>query len=118
MTRDIVERMLSHQYPHSMRHLQQLIMDAERCQQNHGKKGWFGGDKYQPALERFQNTLGRCMVALVDDSKLANLNDPIAAIEAVNTAMGMFQMAYNNWPDGFSFWRAYHAAYRLHPPQV
>lgn len=118
MTNVTIERMLMHDYPNSMRHFQQLIMDAERCAKSYGKKGWFGQDKFAPAREQFQKTLSRCMVGLLADDKLANLDDPIAAIDEIDRAMRFLRMAYDKWPDAFSFLEKFSIAYRLNPPRV
>lgn len=107
------ERMVMTLYPAATRHLQQLLIDAERCENSVGKTGFFGGNKFKPALSRFQDTLARCTAALVKDGQLQNLNDARAAIDAVSAAMERMERAYSCWPVAFEFWRKYESLYRL-----
>lgn len=120
-TNEVAERMLVQAYPAALRHLQQLLMDADACHKNIGKRGIFGGDKFKPALDRFACTLGRCMEALVEDGHLQNLDDAEAAIDAVSEAMRRMKLAYSSWPLAFDFWLKYEFSYRdsrgLLPPQ-
>ncbi len=100
-----------------------LVNSADRCCKNSNahnppmhkdsKKA-----KIEPAREQFQKTLSRCMVGLLADDKLANLDDPIAAIDEIDRAMRFLRMAYDKWPDAFSFWEKFSIAYRLNPPRV
>lgn len=95
-------------YPNSMRHLQQLIMDAEACAKAYGKKSLFGRDKFEPAFDAFMSALGKCVVALVIDGHVSDPDDAEAGVDALNEALLMCEEAYGNWPMGFRFWRDYY----------
>lgn len=62
-----LEMIVGATYPNSMRHLQQLIMDAEACAKNYGKKSLFGKDKFEPSFYKFMATIGACVHALAAD---------------------------------------------------
>lgn len=107
-----MEQMLGLIYPQSMRHLQQLIMDAEGCAKSYGKKSLFGNDKFEPAFDKFMTTVGTCVHALVADGQLLSADDAIAAMDELNSAMGLCESAYSSWPLGFAFWKDWYAQFR------
>ena len=107
-----VEMILGAMYPRSMRHLQQLIMDAEACAKTYGKKGLFGRDKFQPAFDAFMVTLGKCIAALVIDGYVNEQDDTETGVDALNAAMLKLEEAYGNWPSGFKFWRDYYSQFK------
>lgn len=104
-----VEIILGAMYPNSMRHLQQLIMDAEDCAKAYGRKSLFGRDKFESAIHEFMSTLAKCVVALVIDGHVSDPDDVESGIDALNEAMLMCEDAYGNWPIGFTFWRNYYS---------
>lgn len=112
-TNAMMERVVAQAYPHALRHLQQLMMDAERCERSFGKKGFFGGDKFKPALEEFQKTLARCFVALLLDGHVKNRESAAENIDAVSEAMRLLRLTYSSWPLAFLFWEKYAQSYRL-----
>jgi hypothetical protein len=107
-----MEQLVGLTYPRSLQHLQQLIMDAETCSKNYGKKSLFGRDKFEPAFDKFMATIGICVHALVVDGHLENPNDPAAALAELNIAMGLCEAMYSSWPLGFSFWNDWYTQFR------
>ena len=119
-TNTTMERVLAQEYPYALRHLQQLLMDAERCEQTFGKRGFFGGDKFKPSSAKFQETLARCFVALQADGHIKHHGTAEESINAMSRAISLLHVAYSSWPDAFSFWEKYEANYRLNwgiPPR-
>jgi hypothetical protein len=106
-TNRTMELMAGTFYPRSMKHLQQLIMDADACSKCVGKKTLFGKDKFAPKLFAFERTLITCAIALEEDGQLGNSRDSKQSLEAIDKAMGMLAAAYSSWPAAFEFWEAY-----------
>lgn len=106
-TNHALELVVGAMYPQSMRHLQQLLMDADACAKNHGKMSWFGRDKFQPRLLQFKRTLLTCAFSLVEDGKLDDPTNPMESIQAINHAMGLLEQTYSSWPLAFQFWRIF-----------
>lgn len=106
------ERIVAADYPSAMRHLQQLIMDSEACAKAYGKKSIFGGDKFEPAFEKFMTTLAICVNYLAVDGHVKDLGDAESGVEALNTAMNRLEWVYGNWPLGFRFWSEWYAQFR------
>lgn len=100
-------------YPKSMRHLQQLLMDADECAKNYGKKGIFGGDKFQPKFEAFQRTVLTCAFALTEDNALSDPTDVQQSIAAIDKALNMLSQAYSSWPLAFEFWDVFKSGRRF-----
>ena len=107
-----LEMILGATYPSSMRHLQQLIMDAEAAAKAYGKKSLFGRDKFEPAFDAFMSSLGKCVVSLVIDGHVNDPDDAEAGVDALNEAMLRCAEAYGNWPMGFRFWRDYYGQFK------
>ena len=99
-------------YPSTMRHLQQLIMDAEACAKAYGKKSIFGKDKFDPAFDAFMSTVGRCVAFLVREGHIDNPEDTESAMDALHIAMEKCEAAYGSWPMGFKFWRDWYRQFK------
>ena len=106
------ERLYGMMFPTAMKHVQQLIMDAEACAKNHGKKSIFGTDKFQSSFDKFNRTLAHCVVALTTDGVIINPQDSQHAIEKVDYAMRCMEDTYSNWPQSFQFWKAFYANHK------
>ena len=91
-----LEMIVGATYPSSMRHLQQLIMDAEACAKAYGKKSIFGKDKFEPAFDAFMSTVGRCVVSLVVDGHIESAEDTESGMDALHVAMAKCEEAYGN----------------------
>ena len=107
-----LEMLLGARYPRSLRHLQQLLMDAEAAAKAYGKKSLFGKDKFEPAFNTFMSSLGKCVVSLGADGHVADLDDAERGVDALNEAMLRCEEAYGNWPMAFQFWRDYYAQFK------
>ena len=94
-----IEAVVGSMYPASMRHLQQLIMDAEGCAKSYGKRTLLGKDKFEPAFDKFMDTLGACVHALAQDGYLDDPKDVEVAMAALNEAfsrcVGVQQLAFS-----------------------
>lgn len=110
-TNKMLEQVAARMYPRAMRHLQQLIMDAEKCSRTFGKKSLFGADKFEMACEKFNQTMGKCAVALVEDGHLESSEDLDLSMIEINKALGALELAYKNWPVAFDFWRNWYSHY-------
>lgn len=104
-----MEVMVGATYPASMRHIQQLIMDAEGCAKSYGKKSIFGKDKFEPAFDSFMSTLGKCVNSLVLDGHISDPKDTVSGIDAIHVAMTECEAVYSSWPMGFEFWQDWYA---------
>src|SRR5262245_22998962 len=100
-----LEAALSASYPNTMRHLRQLLMDAEDCAKTYGKTSFFGKDKFQPKKDKLAITVGECLRALVKDNHLADTKDLGAAMKALNVAVLSCEQTYSRWPLAFGFWQ-------------
>ena len=107
-----LEMIVGAMYPKSMRHLQQLIMDADSCSKAYGKKSLFGRDKFDPAFNAFMSTLGKCIVSLVSDGHIEDPDDAEAGVDVLHEAMLKCEEVYGNWPMGFKFWRDYYGQFK------
>ena len=108
-TDKIQETLVRAMYPTAMRHLQQLLMDAEKCSKSVGKKTWFGDDKFAIGMAKFNKTLADCALALAVDGMLKTPQDGLSAIKAIDFAMSLLRKAYSSWPLGFEFWDMFYA---------
>lgn len=113
-TNSTMESIVGAMYPNTMKHLQQLIMDAEGCAKNYGKKSFFGKDKFKPALEKFLETIDHCAHALIMDGIVDNVDDVEAVLIALNTAISFCKSAYGNWPLAFQFWTVWYESRPKH----
>lgn len=59
-----LEMIVGATYPNTMKHLQQLIMDADACAKNIGKKTLFVKDKFEPSFDKISATMTLCFRAL------------------------------------------------------
>ena len=91
-----------------MKHLQQLIMDADSCAKSVGQKSFFGKDKFKPAVDKFDNTLYTCVMSMVQDGQIKDPgnND---ALKQLNWAMQMLKDTYSSWPLAFQFWDTWYS---------
>lgn len=108
-----VEKIMKNRYPNTMQHLQQLIMDLEKCAKSYGKKTLFGGDKFGPASIKCIKTIQTCAFALCEDHVL---NDPEltpAAVDTIDVLLKQCEMVYTSWPLAFEFWRAIYPSWRV-----
>lgn len=113
MTTDrAMEMIVGTTYPASMRHLQQLIMDAEACAKAYGKKSFFGKDKFEPAVDKFLSTVGTCVVSLTLDGHTHDPEDAEAGIDALHFAMTQCEAVYDSWPMGFRFWNDWYRQFK------
>lgn len=110
-TNKMLEQVAVRVYKYSMKHLQQLIMDAEKCSKTFGKKSLFGTDKFAMACEKFNQTMGECAVALVEDGQLESYEDMDLSMIEINKALGALELAYGSWPVAFDFWRNWYSNY-------
>ena len=104
-----LEMIVSATYPNTMKHLQQLIMDAEACAKNYGKKTLFGKDKFESSADKFMLTIKLCVSALVADNQLENDQD---AMEALDLALSRCEVTYSSWPLAFKFWHEWYLQFR------
>lgn len=86
-------------YPHSLKHLQQLVMDSERCAKVYGK------NSFDAEMKRFFISIGACVHGLVEDGHIKDPNETLPALESLNLAMWRCELTYSNWPDAFKFWK-------------
>lgn len=107
-----LEMVVGAMYPNTMRHLQQLLMDAEACAKAYGKKSLFGKDKFEPAFDTFMSTLGKCVVSLVLDGHVQDPDDAESGVDTLHAAMLRCEEVYGNWPLGFKFWRDYYNQFK------
>ena len=107
-----MEKVVGALYPRSMRHLQQLIMDAESCAKAYGKKSIFGKDKFEPAFDSFMGTVGKCVVSLAIDGHIDNPEDAEASMDVLQSAMMKCEAVYSSWPLGFQFWRDWYKQFK------
>jgi len=107
-----LEMVLGAMYPTSMRHLQQLLMDAEKCAKSYGRTGLFGRDKFQPAFDEFISTVRRCVVSLAVDGQISDPDDTESGMEALNDAVLKLEDVYGNWTMSFQFWRVYFSQFK------
>ena len=107
-----LEMIVGATYPNSMKHLQQLIMDADACAKNYGKKTLFGKDKFEPCFNKFMSTIGICVFALVEDAVLDDPNNVQDAMEALDLALSRCEETYSSWPLAFKFWHEWYLQFR------
>jgi hypothetical protein len=107
-----LEALLGMVYPNTMRHLQQLIMDAEACSKNYGKTTLFGKDKFQPSVDKFMLTVGVCVHSLVEDQQLDDSKNVEAAMKALDKALSMSKETYSSWPLAFEFWNNWYVQFQ------
>lgn len=110
-TNKMLEQVAARIYPHAMKHLQQLIMDAENCSKAFGKKSLFGADKFEIACKKFNQTIGKCAVALHEDGYLDSFEDMDLSMIEVGKAVKSLELAYSSWPIAFDFWRNWYVNY-------
>lgn len=106
-TNKALELIATARYPHSMANLQQLILDAEACATNYGKRSFFGKDKFQAKLQQFELTLGRCLMSLAADGAVTDPQDLVVAMAELNDVMQHLEDTYSSWPLAFQFWKVY-----------
>ncbi len=106
------ERIVAGDYPSAMRHLQKLILDSEACSKSYGKKGIFGGDKFEPAFEKFMTTLATCIKALSADGHITDIDDTEDAVDRLHFAMKRLEQVYGSWPLGFQFWHSWYVQFK------
>ena len=99
-------------YPTSMRHIQQLILDSEACAKAYGKKTLFGKDKFEPAIDKFISTIGKCVISLQIDGHVNDTRNAEDGIDTLNYAMKKCEQVYSSWPMGFQFWNDWYAQFR------
>jgi hypothetical protein len=107
-----LEMIVAATYPNSMKHLQQLIMDADACAKNYGKKTFLGKDKFQPSFVKFMSTIGICVFALVEDAKLDDPEDAQEAMKALDLALSRCAETYSSWPLAFRFWQDWYLQFK------
>ncbi len=93
--------------PHTFNALQHLVMAMADLSKNRGMKSIFGKDKGLAALEKFESKLADTLLALVLDGAIDRDEDPTSARETLLNAIGMFQEAFPNWQDAYSFAQEY-----------
>jgi len=99
-------------YENSFKHLQQLIIDSDKCYKNHGKKSLLGKDKFEPSYDEFKKTIAKCIRGLIDDGYIAlPQDDEISCIKSLNKAMRQLEEVYGNFNYGFAFWNGYYEEY-------
>lgn len=99
-------------YPNTMKHLQQLIMDADACAKNYGQKTWLGKDKFQLSFDKFMSTIGICVFALVEDAKLDDPENTQEAMKALDLALSRCEETYSSWPLAFRFWQDWYLQFQ------
>jgi tetratricopeptide (TPR) repeat protein len=107
-----LEMIVGETYSNSMKHLQQLIMDADACAKNYGKKTFFGKDKFQPSFDKFMSTIGICVFALVEDDKLDDPENAPEAMKALDLALSRCEETYSSWPLAFRFWQDWYLQFQ------
>lgn len=107
-----LEMIVGATYPNTMKHLQQLIMDADACAKNYGQKTWLGKDKFQPSFDKFMSTIGICVFALVEDAKLDDPENAPEAMKAIDLALSRCEEVYSSWPLAFKFWQEWYLQFR------
>lgn len=91
-------------YPHALRHLQQIVMDCERCANSRGKKTFFGADKLEKANDKLVETLMKTQDALALDIPPDRVSDVPKALDEINTGLQLLKSTYPNWPSAFEYW--------------
>lgn len=104
------EAVIGMMFPSSMKHLQQLIMDAESCAKSVGKKSLFGKDKFKPALDKFHQTLAACVMSMENDGHIKDPRNSSESLKQVNWAMQMLKETYSSWPHSFQFWESWYSS--------
>lgn len=103
--------------PKTYRALQQLVRFAAKSQNNLGKKGLFGGDKFQPAFNDFKRSVYELCEALDEDGDMVviHMDDSWSKfgqdknyLAYINHMMDHFKTLFPNWPDAYSFWDGYY----------
>lgn len=96
--------------------LQRLVMSSAKAQKNLGKKGIFGGDKFEPSFNAFKRSVfdlceaididGDMVVIHMDDSwsKFRENQNYLAYIDHM---LMHFRSIYPSWPDAYTFWDGY-----------
>lgn len=107
-----LEMIIGETYPNTMKHLQQLIMDADACAKNYGKKTLFGKDKFEPCFDKFMSTIGSCVFALVEDAVLDDPKNVQVAMGALDLALSRCEETYSSWPLAFKFWQEWYLQFR------
>ena len=104
-----MERMIARVYPRSMKHIQQLIMDCEHCHDSYGKKNWLGRDKFEKSIDHLFKTIGILAHSIEADGHPIDKSDALSALKEVNSALLLCELAYENWPHAFIFWKDWYA---------
>jgi hypothetical protein len=99
-------------YENSFKHLQQLIIDSDKCYNDHGKKIILDKDKFDPSYDEFKKTIAKCIRGLIDDGYITlPQDDEISCIKSLNKAMRQLEEVYGNSNYGFLFWNGYYEEY-------
>lgn len=104
------EAMIGSMFPRSIRHLQQLIMDAESCAKSIGQKSFFGKDKFKPTVDKFHQTLVTCVQAMAEDGHIKDPHNSSETLKQVDQAMQLLKQTYSSWPLAFEFWDAWYSS--------
>lgn len=93
--------------PHTFQALQHLVQAMAKAKASRGKRGFFGGNKEQAAMDEFELQLKTTIVALSLDNMIS-LEDPPHFIRGklVQAIVG-FSKAFPNWQDAYSFAHEY-----------
>ena len=107
-----LEKILIARYPNTIKHLQQLLIDAESCAKNYGKKTWLGKDKFESSFDKFMSTIGLSVYGLIMDGQLDDPENTTEAMAAIDLALSRSQEVYSNWPLAFKFWNDYYSQFQ------
>ena len=90
-------------WPHTHNSLQNLVMAAEKCTKNAGKKTIFGKDKFYKSKVKFLSVLGLTIHAMMKDELIHSTSSTEIIIEELVAVIDRFSMAYPNWPLAYEF---------------
>lgn len=107
-----LEVMLVAMYPRSLKHLQQLVMDCERCANSRGKRTLFGADKLEKANRKLLETVKAVHLTLAVDTSPEILSDFVKGLDEINTAVQLLKSTYLNWPAAYEYWNFWYSEAR------
>lgn len=93
--------------PHTFLALQHLVQAMVEAKRNRGKRGFFGGNKEQAAMDEFELQLKTTIVALSLDNMISLKDRPQFIRVKLIQAIAGFSKAFPNWQDAYSFAHEY-----------